>query len=154
MMTKLLLAPWWAALFVTGLAQAAETVEVNDAWIREAPPGAAVLAAYLTIENGGDAERTLVAADSPDFGRIEIHATRIKGGMASMAPLKGLKIAAHGRQTLAPGGTHLMLMQPRRELRAGDRVKLTLGFDGGLRVATEATVRHDEHPADHSHHHH
>jgi periplasmic copper chaperone A len=154
MIARYLLVPCLAAALVAGPAQAAESIQVQNAWIREAPPGAAVLAAYLTIENHGNAERTLVGADSPDFGRIEIHATRMKDGMASMEQLKELKLAAHGRETLAPGGTHFMLMQPRRALRAGDRVALTLRFAGGASRATEAVVRRDEQPADHHHHHH
>ncbi|HEX9626965.1 MAG TPA: copper chaperone PCu(A)C [Acidiferrobacterales bacterium] len=152
MIARYLLMPCLAAAPVAVTAQAAETIQVEDAWIREAPPGAAVLAAYLTLENRGDAERALVGADSPDFGRIEIHATRMKNGMASMEQLKHLKIAARGREALAPGGTHLMLMQPRRALRAGDRVTLTLRFAGGANLATEAVVRRDEQPDDHHHH--
>lgn len=131
-----------AMLAVTALCAAASgTIAVRDAWVREAPPGAAVLAAYLTLENPGAKEDKLIAVLCPDFGKIEIHATEIRASVARMISLDALPIPPHAVVTLAPGGTHLMLLRPRRALAAGATVKLELRFASGARLNTIARVR-------------
>jgi len=40
-----------------------------------------------------------------------------------------------------PGGYHLMLMSPKRTLRAGDRVDINLEFRSGLRLLVSFEVR-------------
>jgi hypothetical protein len=126
----------WAVLAVADGALA-----VRDAWVREAPPGAAVLAAYFTLENTGTIEDKLVAVLCPDFGKIEIHATEIRAGVARMVALDALPIPPHAPVKLAPGGYHIMLHHPRRALAAGMDVKLELRFDSGARLTVVAPVR-------------
>ena len=48
--------------FLVGLApatQAADDINTHDAWVRAAPPGATVLAAYLIIDNHSAKEQAL-----------------------------------------------------------------------------------------------
>lgn len=126
---------------MAALAYADGTIAVRDAWVREAPPGAAVLAAYFTLENTGTKADKLVAVLCPDFGKIEIHATEIRAGVARMIALDALPIPPHEVVALAPGGTHLMLLRPRRALTAGMRIKLELRFDSGTHMTVVAPVR-------------
>jgi len=133
------------------LAVADSSIVVRDAWVREAPPGAAVLAAYFTLENTGTKEDKLVAVRGPDFDKIEIHATEIRDGIARMIALDALPIAPHAVVRLAPGGYHLMLHHPRRALAAGMSVKLELRFESGTRLTVVAPVRRAE--AGTAHHH-
>ena len=133
------------------LAVADNTIVVRDAWVREAPPGAAVLAAYFTLENTGTKADKLVAVVGPDFDKIEIHATEIRAGVARMIALDALPIPAHAVVKLAPGGQHLMLHHPRRALAAGMNVKLELRFDSGTRLTVIAPVRRAESGAVHHH---
>lgn len=132
-------------------AVADNTIVVRDAWVREAPPGAPVLAAYLTLENPGPKEDKLVAVLCPDFGKIEIHATEIRAGVARMIALDALPIPPHALVKLAPGGFHLMLHQPRRALAAGANVKLELRLGSGTRLTVVAPVRRAESGAAHHH---
>ena len=133
------------------LAYADTTLHAYGAWVREAPPGASVLAAYLTIENPGINTETLVSVSSPEFGAGEIHVTEIKNGTASMTRLTSMAIPARGRQVLAPSGAHLMLMRPRRALHAGDSVTLRLRFKSGKTLSTSAAVMRTESALDHPH---
>jgi len=133
------------------LAVADSNILVRDAWVREAPPGAAVLAAYFTLENTGTKEDKLVAVRGPDFAKIEIHATEIRDGVARMIALDALPISPHALVKLAPGGYHLMLHHPRRELAAGMSVKLELRFDSGAQLTVVAPVRRAESGAAHHH---
>ena len=139
-------------LMMTCLAAVADgTVVARDAWVREAPPGAQVLAAYLTLENPGTKADKLVAVLSPDFARVEIHATEIRDGIARMIAIDTLPIPAHAVVKLAPGGYHLMLHRPRRALAAGMSVTLQLRFDSGARLTVVAPVRRAESDAAHDH---
>ena len=124
---------------------------VRDAWVREAPPGAPVLAAYFTLENPGSKEDKLVAVRGADFDKIEIHATEIRAGVARMIALDALPIPPHAVVKLAPGGYHIMLHHPRRALAAGMSVKLELRFDSGTRLTVVAPVRRAESGTAHHH---
>lgn len=120
---------------------AAGELTVVDAWVREAPPGATVLAGFLVIQNHSPQDRELVAAESTDFGRVELHRTVVEGGVARMLPQQSMPVPAGGQLDLEPGGYHLMLMQPKRPLAEGDSVNLTLRFDDGSTQAVSMRVR-------------
>ena len=104
---------------------AAASLQVHDAWIREAPPTASVLAGYMVIRNAGTTPAEITNISSPDFGHSEMHRTVVENGVASMVPIGKLEIPPGEQITLEPGGTHLMLIDPRHPLRAGDTVTLT-----------------------------
>lgn len=124
-------------------------------WIREAPPTARVLAGFVMLHNGSDRERQLVAVDSEDFERVEMHRTLIENGMARMLPQESLVIPAQGMLSLEPGGLHLMLIGPRRALAEGDHVTLTLRFADGESLPVTFEVRKGSGDGmDHSHHSH
>ncbi len=138
-------------LLTSLLALADNAIVVRDAWVREAPPGAAVLAAYFTLENTGSKEDKLVAVRCPDFDKIEIHATEIRAGVARMIALDALPVPPHAMVKLAPGGYHIMLHNPRRALATGMNVNLELRFDSGARLTVVAPVRRAESGAMHRH---
>jgi copper(I)-binding protein len=133
------------------VAVADSTIVVRDAWVREAPPGAPVLAAYFTLENPGSKQDKLIAVLCPDFEKIEIHATEIRGRVARLIALDALPIPPHAVVKLAPGGNHLMLHNPRRALAAGMTIKLELRFDSGTRLTVVAPVRRAESGEVHHH---
>jgi copper(I)-binding protein len=138
-------------LITSLLAVADSTIVVRDAWVREAPPGAPVLAAYFNLENPGSKEDKLVAVICPDFDQIEIHATEIRAGVARMIALEALPVPPHALIKLAPGGYHIMLHHPRRALTAGMSVKLELRFESGTRLTVVALVRRAESGPAHHH---
>ena len=137
-------------LMTSLLAVADNTILVRDAWVREAPPGATVLAAYFTLENLGSKADKLVAVSCADFNKVEMHATEIRDGVARMLAITALPIPSHAEVKLAPGGYHLMLHSPRRELSAGMNVKLELRFISGAHMIVDTPVRRaDSEPAHH-----
>jgi copper(I)-binding protein len=142
------------ALLFSLSAAADSALEVTDPWIREAPPGAKVLAAYLVIANQGDQAATITVITSPDFERIEIHRTLVEDGVARMVPVDSLQIAAAGRAVLEPGGMHLMLYSPRRLLREGDSVALDIQQSDAARIRINAPVVKMNAGDEDGHHHH
>jgi len=123
---------------------------VLEAWIRTAPPNAP-LAGYMTLENRSGKERQLVAATSPDFGRVTVHRTEHAAGMTAMKQLAALSIPAHGRLVLQPGADHLMLEEPKQALQAGRRVPVALRFADGSAMTVRFEVR-DASAGAHDHH--
>lgn len=105
-------------------ALACDGLAVRDAWIPQAPPVALALAGYARLENRSDRPLRIDAVSGADFGEVMIHTMREEHGMMQMRMLDYLEVPAHASVTLAPGGMHLMLMQPKHPLEAGDTTTL------------------------------
>jgi len=119
-------------------------IQVGGAWIRSAPPTAKALAAYMVISNASQEPVKLVSVDSPDFSAVEVHQSMVHQGRMHMMAVENLEIAPGKSLTLNPGGYHLMLMDPRKMLKSGDRVLLRLQFDTGEALSVNAVVK--KHP--------
>ena len=116
------------------------SLSVIEPWIRAAPPGAMVNAGYMTLRNTGQSDIIIDKVTSPEFVMIEMHRTVVQNGLTRMLPQERLVVPAGGELKLHPGGLHLMMMQPKRELGAGDAVELSLYGKGARIIVTEAPV--------------
>lgn len=123
-------APLWAA-----------GIDVQNAWVREAPPGAKVMAGYMDLRNSSSQPQRLTAVQSPQFAHVEMHRSEMHDGMAHMMAMPDIAVDAGSTVQLAPGGLHLMLMEPRQPLPAGSQVELTLEFADGSRETLQVDVR-------------
>ena len=103
---------------------AAGHLVVENAWIRNAPPGTAMMAGYGVLHNIGDAPVTVTGAESADFGSASLHKSTNSNGTEHMQPLGDITIKPGERVTFAPGGNHIMLMQPKKELRLDESVPI------------------------------
>jgi copper(I)-binding protein len=130
----------WALTVVPAASEEAG-VSVRDAWVRESPPGVAMMAGYMALQNNTSRSQVIVAAHSSDFETVMIHRTIVKNGMAGMEHSPQVELAPNASLIFAPGGYHLMLMNPKRALRAGDTVVIKLEFRGGLVLPVAFQVR-------------
>jgi len=137
--------PVFAGLILALTSIAAATgeadVSVRDAWVREAPPGVAMMAGYMVLQNKTSRSQVLVAASSSSFQAVMIHRTIAKEGMTGMEHAPQIELSPKASLLFAPGGYHLMLLNPKRTLHAGDRVDITLEFRGGLVLPVAYEVR-------------
>ncbi|WP_300388631.1 copper chaperone PCu(A)C [uncultured Nocardioides sp.] len=118
----------------TATTDAASSVVVGDPWVRATAgtEDTSMTAAFMTIDNTGDEDVTLVGASSEVAGMVEIHEMlMVDGAMAMQAMDAGLVIEAGRGKVLEPGGYHVMLMDVQTELAPGDEVALTLEFSDG-----------------------
>jgi hypothetical protein len=99
------------------------------------------MAGYLELRNTTSRPQVLVAASSTGFESVMMHRTMVKDGMAGMEHLSQIELAPNVSLIFAPGGNHLMLMNPKRALRAGDAVVIKLEFRGGLVLPVPFAVR-------------
>ena len=110
---------------------------VKDPWVRGTVAGqkATGMFAQVTSTAGGK----LVAASSPVAGVVEIHEMVMDGNVMKMRAVAGLELPAGKAVELKPGGYHVMLMDLKQELKAGDTVPVTLVIEaaGGKRESVE-----------------
>lgn len=142
-----------AALAAACTPVAAASPEVREAWVALPPPGAPVTAGYFVLANPGATAVELVAIESPDFARVELHETVMSEGRARMQARPRLAIGAAGQVEARPGGLHLMLHDARRPLAAGTRVTLLFRLADGRALRASAEVRDRRTADDHAHHH-
>ena len=97
----------------------------------EADTAGANSAAYMQIANRGNDDIVLVSAASAAAAAVEFHETRVIDGVASMTRLDELVVPGKGEIELAPGGTHLMLMNLTADLQLGGNFVLELTDSAG-----------------------
>ena len=115
-------------LMLASSASGAQTT-VTDAWIRGtvAQQKASGLFARLTSAQGG----RLVSVSTPVAGLVEIHEMSMAGDVMKMRALpNGLVLPAGKAVELKPGGYHVMLMDLKQQLKAGDTVTVTWVLEG------------------------
>jgi copper(I)-binding protein len=115
----------WCALVVVNAK--AQPVEVKEAWIRGTVAGQKASGAFMSLTSRSPAR--LVAAASPVAGVVEIHNMKMEGNVMKMFAVDGIDLPANRTVKLAPGGYHVMLMDLKQTLKAGDRVPLKLTFE-------------------------
>lgn len=116
----------------------------NDMATEEAGSGmmamGGVSAAYMLIENQGDAADRLIAARTDAAGVVEIHESTMEGDVMRMRPVEGIDIAPGEVALLQRGGLHVMLMDLQRDLYPGEAIVVTLVFESGAEVLVPAAV--------------
>ncbi|MEL6151138.1 MAG: copper chaperone PCu(A)C [Chloroflexota bacterium] len=91
----------------------------------------ATSAIYMTITNTGDKLLSLVAAETPAAGILEIHETTMgDNDVMQMRPVDGgIEIPAGESTELRPGGFHVMMLDLQMPLVAEDAFMVTLAFN-------------------------
>jgi len=124
-------------MLVAGAAQAQTTVK--DAWVRGtvAQQSATGMFAQITSTQGGK----LVSVSSPVAGVVEIHEMSMDGNVMRMRAVSGIDLPAGRSVDLKPGGFHVMLMDLKQVLKAGETVPLTLVIEGAGQTRETLQVR-------------
>ncbi len=138
--TAIVLTAVSAITFARGAEVSAGAITVTSAWARATPPGAKVGAAYLSIENRGEAEDRIVGVTTPAAASVSVHETITENGVAKMQPLADLSIKAGAALELQPGGVHLMLIGLSGPLREGDPLTVTVDFAGAGSLTVPVAV--------------
>lgn len=135
-------------------------LHIEHPWSRALPPVAPTGAAYLVIENRGDAADTLEGASTPIAGYTELHEHVHEGDLMKMQRVDGVAIAPGEQVRFTPGGYHVMLFELKEPLVAGNTYPMTLTFERAGEIEIEVQVSGedaaqggDSHKEqDHSHH--
>ena len=117
-------------------------------WARATPPGAKVVGAFMEIRNSSRQRDRLLSAATPVAARVEMHVTEREGEVLRMRQVRNFDVPAASRLELKPGAHHLMLVDPLRPLKKGERFPLTLRFEraGEIEVSVEVQDLGSRHP--------
>jgi copper(I)-binding protein len=116
------------------------TPQVRDGWIRlmgDMP----MQAGFGRIDNRCATPATIVSARSVAYGSVEVHESKLVGGVSRMRAVPELRIAPDAAAVLQPGGLHLMLMRPKARLKPGSRVAIEFTLKDGRTLLGEFEVR-------------
>lgn len=104
--------------------QAWAQTTVKEPWVRATVPQqkASGMFAQITSTSGGK----VVSASSPVAGVVEIHEMKMEGDTMRMRAIDALELPAGRTVELKPGGYHVMLIDLKQQLKAGDIVPVTL----------------------------
>jgi periplasmic copper chaperone A len=104
-------------------------VTVQHAWVRATVSQQTATGAFMHLQSSADTR--LMGASSPVAGVVEIHEMSMgEGGVMRMRSVPGLDLPSGKKVELKPGGFHVMLLDLKTQLKAGDEVPLTLVLQG------------------------
>jgi len=95
----------------------------------------------MKIHNRQSVEDRLVSATTEVAEVVELHTTKMEGGMHRMEQVPFIAVPPNGMVELRPRGLHIMLIRLKQPLRVGDSFSLTLRFDKAGRVTVQVPVR-------------
>lgn len=132
-----------AALLAAGLASAVHAqVTVDGAWARATVPNQSATGAFMRLTAQKDV--VLTGANSPVAGIVEVHEMWMDQGIMRMRPADRVALKAGQTIALKSGGLHVMMMDLKKQIKAGERVPMTLSFtaaDGSVsKVEVNATA--------------
>ena len=117
--------------------------KLERAWVRAAPPGTAMMAGYVVLRNDCPTPVAVVGVESMDFGDAMVHETIVEKGVSKMRHAERLVVPAKSALVFEPGGRHLMLMRPLRELPPGSRARIRLVLADGRKLFAEYEIRRE-----------
>ncbi|MDB5805398.1 MAG: conserved hypothetical secreted protein [Betaproteobacteria bacterium] len=103
---------------------AAAQVTVKDPWVRATVPAQTSTGAFMQITSAQDAR--LIEVRSPAAATVEVHQMSMSNNVMKMSPVDAISLPAGKPVTLGPGGYHVMMMDLKGQVKAGDTVPLTL----------------------------
>lgn len=117
-------------------------VTVEDVWGRSAPMSASNAAFYMTINNAGQEQDSLVAASISICDVTELHMSSIDdNGVMSMRQVQQIDVPAGETKNLEPGGLHIMCIGRQADLNPGDSIPISLSFARAGEIAAEANIK-------------
>ncbi len=102
-------------------------VKVVDGWVRAAPEGRSLTAAYFTVISTDGSDDALLSVVGPSAAVFELHETTHENGAMHMRQVPEIVADADGA-ALEPGGLHLMMIDLAAPLADGETVDLVLNF--------------------------
>ena len=99
-------------------------VSVKDPWVRATVAGQKATGAFMQIADPAGGK--LVSASTSVAGVVELHEMSMEGTTMKMRAVPAIDLPAGKPVELKPGGLHVMLMDLKKPLNAGDTVPVTL----------------------------
>lgn len=138
----------------TPLLALAQSLQVENAWIRPTVPGQQGTGGFMTFKSKDGVTLTGASVD-PSVGTAELHEMAMVGDIMRMRAVERLVVPAGKPVELKPGGYHLMLVGLKAPLVKGSLVPVTFHYRDAKGKAAKlevkvavASVAPGHHPAD------
>jgi copper(I)-binding protein len=92
------------------------------------------------MEIKADSSVRIVGGFSTAAAKVEIHEMTSDNGVMRMRAIPGIEVPAGQTLSLKPGGYHVMLIDLKQPIKAGDAVPITLVVEGLDRKQTQVEV--------------
>jgi periplasmic copper chaperone A len=120
---------------------ASEALRVSEAWVPAASQVGIDVPLSMTIENNSDAADSLLRVRCPVANFAEKHTVDRGEGSPAMRAIQSIPVAANVGVTLKPAQYHLMLLQTRRPLVAGETFLCSIVLQKAGTIETEVHVK-------------
>ena len=118
------------------------SLKMADAWVKAVPAADRMTSVFGELENTSDKPIVVASVKTSASDMAEIHEmAMVDGAMKMRRKEGGLPVPAGGKAELKPGGNHLMVMQLKKDVKAGDVVKVTVTTDDGTSLQFDATAK-------------
>ena len=115
------------ALALAAHAQRSADIDVKSAWARPTVAGQMGTGAFMHLTSKEGAR--LLGASSDVAGVVEIHEMAMQGDVMQMRAIRSLDLPPGSTIELKPGGHHMMLMDLKRPLATGEKIKVELRLE-------------------------
>ncbi len=115
------------ALALAAQAQRSADIDVKSAWARPTVAGQMGTGAFMHLTSKEGAR--LLGASSDVAGVVEIHEMAMQGNVMQMRAIRSLDLPPGSTIELKPGGHHMMLMDLKRPLATGEKIKVELRLE-------------------------
>ncbi len=116
---------------------------ITDAWVREtiSPNNNSVV--YMKISNPTDKEIVIIGSSAAETANnVELHQSFVdEKGVSRMTSIDKIVVPAKTDIELAPAGIHIMLLDLKKSLKIGDKVKLEVKIQGRNPLVIQAEVK-------------
>jgi copper(I)-binding protein len=113
---------------------------ISETFTRSTVAGQKNAGGFLTIQNEGNVDR-LLSAKSNVSASMEIHEMKMDGNVMQMRQVNSLDIPSKGKVELKPGGYHLMFIDIKSPLKAGESVDVQLIFEKAGKVNVKLPIQ-------------
>jgi copper(I)-binding protein len=117
-----------------------EAVKISDAWVHAAEQAGGNVVLSMTIKNEADVADTLLRVRCPVANFSAKHTVDRGEGSPAMREIPSIPIAASSTTVLKPDAYHVMLLQTRQALAAGEAFNCSIVFQKAGTIETEVKV--------------
>ena len=117
---------FFIVFLITTEIYAVPDIKIVNAWVAATEESDDMSVAYMSLLSHEDL--ILTSITSPTIKTIEMHNTILEKGIMKMRMAHEIKIDHDKTFEFKSGGSHLMLMDFKSPLKAGEKVKITLHF--------------------------
>jgi periplasmic copper chaperone A len=117
-----------------------EAIKISDAWVHAAEQVGGNVVLSMTIKNEADVADTLLRVRCPVANFSAKHTIDRGEGSPAMREIPSIPIAASSMTVLKPDAYHVMLLQTRQALAAGEAFNCSIVFQKAGTIETEVKV--------------